>query len=415
MKAPTIDKYRLGPVYYVSQISGLLVLLLFGVAIYIYQDLFSFLVNPEAVVFLFGAIFSIHLLCFLVQELTGWKWLFSLTRYAWVIFYILFIYVTGGIYSQFIFLLIFPLMVSVVDLDAGVTKRVGIITTILFALLIFTERNITTGLIVQHASFTILYAAISYYMSQIVKVTLRQKYEKEEIKRNFMQLTELERVKNDFIDTASHQLRTPLSGIRWVLENLSKDQSIKPETQTSINESLHEINRSLGIIDEMLKSSESEMQGFVLIKKPTSILSLVKNIQATLYLLTQEKKVDFSVSGADITAFVDAPRIEAALLNITDNAVRYSPQGKVQISLEQTDNSCIIKVTDNGIGIPEEDKVHLFERFYRGSNARSLDPNESGVGLYLSKQIIEKHGGSIEVQSEANKGTTVTVTLPLSL
>jgi signal transduction histidine kinase len=105
--------------------------------------------------------------------------------------------------------------------------------------------------------------------------------------------------------------------------------------------------------------------------------------------------------------------LDIGLSNLFDNALRYSPKGKVSISIEKNEQETKLTIKDNGIGISNEDMKHLFEKFYRGKNALELDPDESGIGLYTTKRIIEMHKGTINIQSELNKGTTVVVTFPL--
>ena len=109
----------------------------------------------------------------------------------------------------------------------------------------------------------------------------------------------------------------------------------------------------------------------------------------------------------------DLKRLKPAIANIVDNAFKYSPSGKVEISLSENEKGqAILEVKDNGIGISREDAEFVFNRLYRGKNAVALEPDQSGVGLYVAKHIIELHGGTISIDSALGKGTTVTVRLP---
>jgi signal transduction histidine kinase len=105
--------------------------------------------------------------------------------------------------------------------------------------------------------------------------------------------------------------------------------------------------------------------------------------------------------------------LDIALTNLFDNAFRYSPNGTVSVLVSKEDTMIKLVIKDSGIGISEEDMPKLFEKFFRGKNAKELDPDESGIGLFTTKRIIEMHKGDIKMESELAKGTTVTVTFPL--
>ena len=114
-----------------------------------------------------------------------------------------------------------------------------------------------------------------------------------------------------------------------------------------------------------------------------------------------------------MTIYADHDVLCLGLANLFDNAFRYSPKGKVNISIIKEGNMAKLVIKDNGIGIDGEDLKHMFEKFFRGKNARMIDQNESGVGLYSTKKIIEIHQGTISINSEINNGTTIEVRLPV--
>lgn len=406
--------WKLRGMYYLIQISGLILLAIVGSGIYLYRDYFLFLLNPEAVVLLIASLFLCHALLFALRELTEKKVFFVISRYVWVFFFLSIVYVTGDVHSPFLFLLIFPLIVSATDLDERATRIIGTLLTALFgALILFDPISLTdSSALVKHAMRTVLFGVISYFMYSIVKETLRQKYEKEETKRKFSELIELDKVKSDFLTVAQHQLRTPLSGLRWGFENLRADTSLSQSARHIVEESAKKAKDAIGIVNEMLRTAEMKTTSFKLERKPVELGALIASALDELKYLTSRKRVSISFGRtAKVTIQADKKFLSVALLNILDNAIRYSPNGRVAITLESVEGRAEITVADNGMGIHPDDLPYLFERFYRGKNALLLEPNESGVGLYLAKRIIEKHGGTILVDSTLGKGTTVRVTL----
>lgn len=401
--------------YYLIQISGLILLAIIGGAIYLYRDYFLFLLNPEAVVLLITSLFILHALLFTLRELTGRKVFFVISRYVWVFFFLAIVHVTGGVHSPFLFLLIFPLIVSATDLDERATRIIGILLAVLFAALILLD-PLSLGdpsAVVKHAMRSVLFSVISYYMYAIVKETLRQKYEKEETKRRFSELIELDKVKSDFLTVAQHQLRTPLSGLRWGLENIRADASLSKDARHIADESAKKAEDAISIVNEMLRTAEMKTTSFTLEKKPVELGALIASVLDELKDLAVRKRVSISFAhAAKASVPADRKSLSVAFLNIFDNAIRYSPNGKVTVTLSRGADGTEITIADTGIGIHPDDLGRLFERFYRGKNAILLDPNESGVGLYIAKQIIEKHGGAIFVDSTLGKGTVVRVTLP---
>ncbi len=353
---------------------------------------------------------------FILQSIFKKKIFFTVDRYAFIIFFFLALYATGGAESPFTFILIFPLLVSVVDLDERATKQVGILITAGLTLLIFTDLPYwhDSALIVKHAIRVLLYALIAFYLYRIVKETLRQKFEKEETTRQFVELAELDKLKTDFVTVASHQLRTPLSGIRWGLDNIQSGGLVKAETVSIVEEIKERTDAAIGIVNEMLATAEQGLSGLRGEMRPLNLADLLKNILRDLSYNIKRKKVKIeSTLASPYLVRGNEKNLKAALSNILDNAIRYTPGGTVSLELVPHGAQVLAVVKDSGIGIAPEDLPYVSDRFYRGKNAFSLEPNESGLGLYIAKKIIERHGGSVSIESALGKGTTVVVTLPL--
>ena len=190
---------------------------------------------------------------------------------------------------------------------------------------------------------------------------------------------------------------------------LPKDVS---ETLTT---SFSRIEEAIGIVNEMLKTAELGAQGLKLKLEKIDFVALVKSVVQELGHLSISSgvPVQFQTTTDHLMVSADRKLLLPALMNIVDNAIRYSPKGKVFVSVSRDQSGdAVLTVTDSGIGIPEAAQQYVFQRLYRAPNAIAVDPNESGVGLYSTKKIVELHNGKITFMSSIGKGTTFTVTLP---
>ena len=159
---------------------------------------------------------------------------------------------------------------------------------------------------------------------------------------------------------------------------------------------------------------EFDISGFNLEISAVDINSLILDILEDLqYMVTYKNvKIEFIKSSPPALVEGDSKKLRASIFSIIDNAIRYSPDGTVKISVENIASGIDIFVKDSGVGIDAEDLPYVFERLYRGKAALELEPNETGVGLYTAKKIIELHHGQINIASIKGQGTTVTISLP---
>jgi signal transduction histidine kinase len=225
-----------------------------------------------------------------------------------------------------------------------------------------------------------------------------------------------EQFKDTYILALVHRLRTPLNGARWAL-----DAAIKGETNQDnkelLNGSYNKIIDSINTVNEILKVAEiNSAEGDLKIRQEKiNLCTVVDGIVNNLNFLKEKKEITLAYDKKCDPTFIlgDAEMLSIALTNIFDNAYRYSPKGNVTVTISKEGSVAKLSVKDTGIGIEREDLKHMFEKFYRGKNAQMIDPNESGVGLYSTKRIIEMHGGNISVDSEVNHGTTIEVRVPI--
>lgn len=223
--------------------------------------------------------------------------------------------------------------------------------------------------------------------------------------------------KDDFISTATHQLRSPLTGVKWTLDmllhgevgKLSKEQETLIKTVDTSNE------RVIDMVDAMLNALRVDAGAVKFISGEFDINLLIKDLVEELLSAAKEKKIKLTISGdKDVPKVVgDELKLRVAYQNLVHNAIKYTPEGgKVTVMIIKKDNVLEINVKDNGIGIPVDEQKDMFRRFFRGSNAMLDDPNGTGLGLYITKNVLERHGGKIWFETEKDKGTTFFTVLP---
>ncbi|PIP30048.1 hypothetical protein COU12_01470 [Candidatus Jorgensenbacteria bacterium CG10_big_fil_rev_8_21_14_0_10_54_38] len=228
--------------------------------------------------------------------------------------------------------------------------------------------------------------------------------------------------KNELVSVAAHQLRTPLTAIRWSLENLEKaTEGSAPEIKQCVGEMHNLVERTLKTANDLLDVTKIEEGKFEFHPTDVDFTALMEKILQMVAPIAKRYGVTLYLNppAAPLpTLRLDEGRIATAVINLLDNAIRYNVRGgKVMILVEaQRTDPLSLKVTieDTGIGIPREELGKLFGKLQRASNAAQIEPNGSGLGLYITKNIIENHGGDIGIVSELNRGTTVWFTLPIT-
>lgn len=299
------------------------------------------------------------------------------------------------------------------DFEAIAAIVIGIIAIIILGLVTIFKTQTSTLFI---PAMTLM-GIYTYYTYRIIRDTLRIKLENEEIRRQYGQLLELDREKSDFMAVTAHQLRTPLTEIRWSLESISQDKNISEPVRTTLQKSMLSVNRIIGIVDEMIRARIFEQNGgFVLKMEKVDAAGLIREIMEELEVFSRQKNtiMSFTAVEQNVTLLADQGTLKMALKNVIDNAIRYSPQGRVGISLYTQTNRANIKIEDSGVGIDPTDYDRIFKKFFRGKNAVLVEPDGTGVGIYTAKKIIEKHNGTIDFTSTLGKGTIFNITMPLA-
>jgi heavy metal sensor kinase len=220
-----------------------------------------------------------------------------------------------------------------------------------------------------------------------------------------------------FSADASHELRTPLTIMRGELESIVQRESGLPVSlRERIGSVLEEAERLSHIAESLftigrLDAGEGRAKPIVFY-----LVDLVKMTADQMLLLAEEKNVEIFVEALrPVKISGDEARLKQVVVNLLDNAIKYTPNGgNIRIAITEAHHKAVLSITDNGIGIPEESLPHVFERFYRADKVRSREHGGAGLGLAIVRSICQAHGGTVEIESTENKGTTCRVILPLA-
>lgn len=229
---------------------------------------------------------------------------------------------------------------------------------------------------------------------------------------------ELDNMKLDFVSLAAHELRTPITGIRGYLELVMYkfDSELNDQVKKYINHAHNSSLELIGLINNLLSISRIERGALSLVMEKVDWADAIAHTLTNAQFNAREKHVELSYEGPTSGSFVvaDSIAIQEVLNNLVSNAVKYTPDGgRITVRMHQENEQFITEVIDNGIGIPANAIPHLFTKFYRVHGGLASGSGGTGLGLFISKSIVERHGGKIWVTSEEGKGSTFAFTLPV--
>lgn len=256
------------------------------------------------------------------------------------------------------------------------------------------------------------------FSPELLSRTLRYALQRKRIEEQRVQhLIEISKAKDEFISLASHQLRTPATGVKqyigMVLEGFAGDVSDK---QQLMLEKAYESNeRQLQIVSNLLRVAQVDAGKVKLRRGEVDIIQLIEDVlrEQDYTFKRRKQEVVFIKPDKAVKAYVDTYNIRMVLENIVDNASKYTPENKeITVELEHSKEKCIIHIKDEGVGISKVDQGKLFEKFARIENPLSTLVGGSGLGLYWAKKIIDLHDGDIKLTSRIGKGTTFSICLP---
>ncbi len=225
-------------------------------------------------------------------------------------------------------------------------------------------------------------------------------------------------MRDQFVDTATHELRTPLANIKAYAETLALADVIDVEQQKQFLNTINAEATRLGrFVDDLLSVSSMEIGSMALSKQVTNLDRLLKEVLGKVQAQVDDKQLTFETVFPDKLPepVIDKDKISAVLVNLLGNAVKYTmPGGRVTLRVNATDQNVEISVEDSGVGIAEHELPRVFEKFFRSTDARVQEVTGTGLGLALAQEVVRLHGGRITAESELNKGSTFHVILPLT-
>lgn len=255
-------------------------------------------------------------------------------------------------------------------------------------------------------------------LHQSIKVT--GKNEIAELAKTFNTMSEklenMDRRRSEFVSNASHELKTPLSSMKILIESLlyqdDIDEHIYKEFLTDIN---GEIDRLSNLISGLLTLAKTDSEKDALIMDKILLSELVYKSVSALKPIAKEKDITLAYKvNNDLEIECDTLKVMQAVMNLVENAIKYTDSGgNVSVTLQKSGANAAIVIKDDGCGIPGKEIPHIFDRFYRVDKARARDTGGSGLGLHISRKIALLHGGSIDVRSEEGKGSIFTLYLPI--
>jgi len=227
----------------------------------------------------------------------------------------------------------------------------------------------------------------------------------------------LDSMRKQFVADVSHELRTPLTTIKSYVETLMSDDIDDNARNRFLQVVNKEVDRMVRLVKDLLLLSNLDSNKYAMKKETIDLKKMLTDVVSNMRLLAYNKSQQLYTKFCeeDITVEGDADKLEQVFINVINNSIKYTPNnGKIEISAALVGDKAIVTITDNGIGIPREDIEKVFERFYRVDKARSRELGGTGLGLSICKEIVSAHKGTIEIESELNRGTSVRICLPSS-
>lgn len=255
------------------------------------------------------------------------------------------------------------------------------------------------------------YALIKYDKNKNIRSIIFDAFSEAYLRQKFDEISE------KIISMVSHELRTPLTSIKGFAETIIQEDLSKEEIMKFVQIIYNEANRLNNLVNAILDISRIEAAKVHFKKKKLDLKDIVENVIELVYPRIKSSDLFINRDYSDeekYVVFTDEEKVEQIILNLVDNAIKYTPfGGEITIGIQNKGNEILVYVSDTGIGIPDKDKPHIFEKFYRTSISMSVAQG-TGLGLVIVKYLVETLGGKIWFESELSRGTTFYFTLPIN-
>ncbi|MCW3085043.1 MAG: hypothetical protein JWP12_2409 [Bacteroidetes bacterium] len=232
-----------------------------------------------------------------------------------------------------------------------------------------------------------------------------------QIRKTLKKENELANRQKNFLLSVTHELKSPLASAKLQLQTLQKRELAKEKQQEIIANAINDTDRLNNLVENILLAAKIDDSNFTFHKEKTNLSTYVsENMNQVIQLFNYKHNVVLNIEN-NIVMSIDKTTFPSIILNLFENAVKYSPENStITLSLKKQNDTVVLAVKDEGIGVPEQDKKNIFEKFYRVGSEETRKTKGTGLGLYIAKHLAEQHNGSIAVKSNVPKGSVFEVT-----